>query len=314
MRRPPQGDGGEAGPRQPGRGPGSRPGCRRCPRGPGGSQGASPWPGSRGGGPYPGPEEAPAGAHRVGTARGEQAGPQLRSTLAAWEGASRLDAPRGSQGWGRRRASAPLVGSGSGRRSLRPCTSGRETPWDAPRWGGGDTCPKTPAPPPHRNGPAPDQAPPLQAPPPPPAPGGPACPGPALASPSPLRLRPARGLPRPGRASPGRRRRRPGAGVRSFPPWCGRRCRYRRCRSRCRCRGLRSRRRLHRSGDIVPLNRSPRRPAPPARRRDLSATAPPCRHDGEVQAPPSPPPRAARGGGGGQRARRHIGSGQAGHT
>lgn len=100
MRRPPQGDGGEAGPRQPGRGPGSRPGCRRCPRGPGGSQGASPWPGSRGGGPCPGPEEAPAGAHRVGTARGEQAGPQLRSTLAAWEGASRLDATRGVAGVG----------------------------------------------------------------------------------------------------------------------------------------------------------------------------------------------------------------------
>lgn len=165
--------------------------------------------------------------------------------------------------------------------------------------GGGDTCPKTPAPPPNLCGPAPDQAPPLQAPPPPPAPGGPAWPGPARASPSQCRLRPARGLPRPGRASPGRRRRQLGAGARRSLLWCGRRCRYRPCGSRCRCHGLRSRRRLHRSGDIVPLNRSPRRPAPPARRRDLSATAPPRRHDGEVR---GAPPRHPGGGAASRRA------------
>lgn len=153
---------------------------------------------------------------------------------------------------------------------------------------GGTPAPRPPPlPPPARPRPRPGPAP--EGPAPAPAPGGPAWPGPARASPAPLRLRPTRGLPRPGRASPGRRRRRPGAGARSSPPWCGRRCRYRRCRSRCRCRGLRSRRRLHRSGDIVPLNRSPRRPAPPARRRDLSATAPPRRHDGEVRGAPSPP-------------------------
>ncbi|XP_045845907.1 collagen alpha-1(I) chain-like [Meles meles] len=199
--------------------------------------------------------------------------------------------PGGRRGGGGAAPAHPSLGQGPGDApSARALRGGRPR---GTRGGGGDTCPKTPAPPPHRNGPAPDKAPPLQAPPPPPAPGGPAWPGPAPASPSPSRLRPARGLPRPGRASPGRRCRRPGAGVRSSPPRCGRRCRYRRCRSRCRCRGLRSRRRLHRSGDIVPLNRSPRRPAPPARRRDLSATAPPRRHDGEVQAPPynTPPPQ-----------------------
>lgn len=263
-------------------------------------------------GSLPRPRGSTCGAHRVGTARGEQAGPQLRSTLAAWEGASRLDAPPGVA----RVGAAPRQRTPRWVRVLEtlppPVHFGAGDPVGRAEVGG-DTCPKTPAPPPHQNGPAPDQAPPLQAPPPPPAPGGPACPGPALASPSPRRLRPARGLPRPGRASPGRRRRRPGAGVRSFPPRCGRRCCYRRCRSRCRCRGLRSRRRLHRSGDIVPLNRSPRRPAPPARRRDLSATAPPRRHDEEVQAPPLSPPPPRRLGGGGQRARRHVGSGQAGH-
>lgn len=137
MRRPPQGDGREADPRQPGRGRGSRPGCRRCPRGPGGSQGAYPWTGRCGGGPCPGPEEPPAGAHRVGTARGERAGPQLRSTLAAWGRGFPPGRPRGSQGWWRRRASTPLGAPGSTRCALRPCTSGRETPRDAPRLGGG---------------------------------------------------------------------------------------------------------------------------------------------------------------------------------
>lgn len=298
MRRPPQGDGREADPRQPGRGRGSRPGCRRCPRGPGGSQGAYPWTGRCGGGPCPGPRN-----HlRVPTGWALPAGNRRdRNFGALWqrgEGGSLLDAPGGRRGGGGAAPAHP-----SGRQGPRDAPSARAPRGGRPRgtrrgWGG-DTCPKTPAPPPNLCGPAPDQAPPLQAPPPPPAPGGPAWPGPARASPSQCRLRPARGLPRPGRASPGRRRRQLGAGARRSLLWCGRRCRYRPCGSRCRCHGLRSRRRLHRSGDIVPLNRSPRRPAPPARRRDLSATAPPRRHDGEVR---GAPPRHPGGGAASRRA------------
>lgn len=246
------------------------------------------------------PAQAPRKHLRVPTGWALPAGNgRDRNFGALWqrgEEGSLLDTPGGRRGGGGAAPAHPSGRQGPGEApSARAPRGGRPR---GTRRGRGDTCPKTPAPPHNLCGPAPDKAPPLQAPPPPPAPGGPAWPCPARASPSPCRLRPARGLPRPGRASPGRRRRRLGAGARSSLLWCGRRCRYGPRRSRCRCRGLRSRRRLHRSGDIVPLNRSPRRPAPPARRRDLSATAPPRRHDGEVRGTPSPHTRLLHLGGG----------------
>lgn len=54
-------------------------------------------------GPCPGLKKAPAGTAGVGTAGGDRAGPQLRSTLAAWGGGSSPDGrslphlPQGSQ-------------------------------------------------------------------------------------------------------------------------------------------------------------------------------------------------------------------------
>lgn len=224
------------------------------------------------------------------------------------EGAPAWTPPGGPRGGSGDAPAHPSGGQGLGDApSARASRGGRPR---GTRRGRGDTCPKTPAPPPTCPAPPPIRPRPCR-PRPAPRPRGSRLARPGPASPSPRRLRPARGLPRPGRASPGRRRRRPGAGARSSPLRCGRRCRYRGCRYRCRCRGLRSRRRLHCSGDIVPLNRSPRRPAPPARRRDLSATALPRRHDGEVWgAPRSPLPPVPPGAGGwgvGQQARAMLG-------
>lgn len=215
MRLSPEGDGGEAGPRQPGRGRVSRPGSRRCPRGLGAP-----------GGPIQGGLTVLAGgvpvqAWRkhlrvptgVGTAGGDRVGPQLRSTLAAWGGGSGPDGRsppqplKGRRGRGGAARTHPAGDLGSRECALRPCTSGRETPRDEPRKGGETPASRPPPlPPPVRPRPQPGPA--HAGPAPPPASGGPARPGPAQASPSPLQLRFASELPRLGLASPGRRRRR----------------------------------------------------------------------------------------------------------
>lgn len=216
MRRSPQGDGGEAGPRQPGRGRVSRPGSRRCPRGPGCSRGAyTGWVDSLGRrGSLPRPGESTCGCP-LGWALPAGIG-QDRNFGALWqlgEGAPvQMVVPhptrrRGLRGRGGAARTHPAGELGSRECALRPCTSGRETPRDEPRCGGETPALRPPPlPPPVRPRPRPGPAP--VGPAPPPAPGGPARPGRAQATPSPLQLRPARGLPRLGLASPGRRRRR----------------------------------------------------------------------------------------------------------
>lgn len=192
MRRSPEGDGGEAGPRQPGRGRVSRPGSRRCPRGPGCSRG--PIQGGltvlAGGVPVQAWRKHLRVPTGVGTAGGDRVGPQLRSTLAAWGGGSGPDGrsppqPRkGRRGRGGAGRTHPAGDLGSRECALRPCTSGRETPRDEPRKGGRHL-PRDPRPSPHLYGPAPNKAPPMQAPPRPPPQGVP--PGRARPRPPPPR-------------------------------------------------------------------------------------------------------------------------------
>lgn len=111
-------------------------------------------------------------------------------------------APAWTPPGGRRGGSGDAPAHPSGGQGLGDAPSARASRGGRPRGtrrGRGDTCPKTPAPPPHLPCPAPDQAPPLQAPPRPPpqgVPPGPARPGLPLPTPAPPR-------PRASQAGPG---------------------------------------------------------------------------------------------------------------